>query len=205
MQLFREIWFDTKYMFCEIGLMFKHPKRKQSYIDFYYHWRGLWNHIIFHPWYCLKRGIRNLCIWFPVVWGNDVFDHYFLTNMMDKQLAEMETFWKSDLPHTKGQEHIAKRISWTRKLYRLWMDDFYSMKQYHEHKLKYPESVDKFIGSDPCAFDEYGIPTLFRCKQTMSEIEQEEYRVTSLEAHKKDEKVFKLYMKNLARMRNWWD
>lgn len=200
--MIRELRFEIKYLFEEIILAFKHPKRKATYQDIKYHWSKIWNILIFHPWYCLKRGIRNYFIWGKMIWELDVFDHYFLTEMMDKQFSEMEKFWYSDKPHVMAQKRIAKRITWIRKLYKMWKDEYYSTKCYEEHEAKYGES--KFE-SEVCKVDEYGVPILYKMKNSKTEEEKIEYRDKTEIAWKKDDKVFNLWVKNLYHIRKMWD
>lgn len=200
MQFFRDIRYETKWLIEELIIKIKHPTRKGE--ASYHAWK-LYRTIIGHPWYCLKRGIRNLWVWFPLIWRNDVFDHQYLMNLMDKQLSEMEDFWKSDYPNVRAQPHIRKRITWTRKLMSMTIDEHYSMKYfYHFHSIR---GGFKEWQSVACAWDEYGIPTMFESIETMSEEDKAEYRAGSAKAHEMDKKVWKLFIKNMSRMREWWD
>jgi hypothetical protein len=197
-QFFRDIYFETGWILEEIGIRIKHPSRKG---DLGRHISALAGHLFWHPWYCLKRGIVNLYRWFPTIWGLDVFDHYYLTDMMDKQLADMEKFFSSDMPVAMGHKRVAKQIRWTRRLYRLWMDDHYATTAYNEHSARFPEDRLK---SEPCAWDEWGYPTLFKC-EPMPEDARDDYAKTSAGAWEKDEKCFRLYIKQLRNLRRWWD
>lgn len=124
-------------------------------------WSRLWNHI-FLPLYQLKRGIKNLVIWFPVIWKNDVWDHSYLITLIDKQMEQMEDFFYSDIPCSSNSKQCAKRIRWTRKLEKMWSNGYYSVKAYREH-------TDIKSGME------------------------------------KDEKVYKLWLKGMGRLREWWD
>lgn len=199
---FRELYFEVKYLFEEIFLACKHPSRKATYEDIWSHWRKIWRILIFHPWYCLKRGIRNLCIWFPIIWSNDSWDYLFLIDMMDKQLSEMEKFWHSYSPVVMKKNHIAKRITWIRKLQKMWREDYYSTKAYEEHERMF--GISKFE-SEVCKTDEYGIPVLYKMIDNKTEEQKKEYRNMMDVAYKKDEKVFKLWIKNFSKVRMFWD
>jgi hypothetical protein len=214
MGFFRDIYFECKWMLEEIVIIIKHPTRKASYFDLKHHWSSLWGHIIFHPWYCLKRGIRNIYIWFPTIWRNDCWDHFYLLNMMEIQLKEMEDFWATKAPEERDSEpnekgwrcqhrNIYKRIKWTRKYMNMWRDEHYSMEAYYAHKKACPNEPEMFE-HQKVNYDSFGIPISYECKP-MSEEGREDFSTRSAKAHKMDEKVFKLWLKNLSKIKNWWD
>lgn len=203
MRYFRDIRFETVRLFEELVLLVKHPTREATRRDIAYHWYRLCNDVYGHPWYCLKRGVTNLIKWFPLIWKNDVFDHCYLLDVVDKQLDEMEKFWYSDNPHVMKKEQVAKRITWTRKLLKMYRDEYYTMKAYDTYKEKYPG--DMFRDSEPCDVDDFGVVLTYRCTPTMKDNEREFYRGLMDPAQVKDEKVFKLFISNFSRLRNWWD
>jgi len=205
MAFFREIYFEVKWMFEEVVILCKHPSRKASWTDLKYHWSKLMSVLFFHPWYCLKRGIRNLCIWFPLIWRNDCWDYFQLMELIDKQLKEMEDFWKKGDTMSVGAYHYGKRIAWTRKLMKMWRDEYYVMQHYDEYTTRYPKQRNMFDKSVPSTIDEYGIVTSYRLVNDSTEEQTQWYRETSEIARKKDEKVYKLWLKNFGRVREWWD
>lgn len=198
MQYFREIYFETKYLIQELMILIEHPTRKASREDVVYHLHKLWRASIGHPWYCLKRGITNLIKWFPIIWRTDIFDHCYLTEIMDKQLSEMEKFFASDHPAAVDHKHIAKRIAWTRKLYKMWCDEHYTMKYWDSHG--FPESLG--LKFEVAQVDSYGIPLTYKSSFDQKKGLDKE---AMTKAYEKDQKVYKLYIKNLAKMRDWWD
>lgn len=207
MEYFRNIYFDIRWFCEEISILIKYPTRKASWQELNYHIWKLWNHAVGHPWYALKRGIRNLWVWFPIIFKNDVFDHFYLEDLIDKQLSEMETFWYSDYPHVTKQKHIAKRITWIRKLLKMYREDHYTMIDYYEREAKFPKSKEHglFGKSVPATTDEFGVVTSYLCVDERTDEEKEDYRTKAKIAREKDEKVFKLFIKNLSRYREFWD
>jgi len=203
MGFFRELRFETKYLIEELFILLKHPTRKQTYHDIKYHWHKLMSCLFYHPWYCLKRGIRNLFVWFPIIWRNDVYDHYYLLDMIDKQMKEMENFFLSDETHLANAKLVGKRIAWTRKLQAMWRDEYYEMLEYDKHKLKFPEK-GRLLDSEPYEYDEYGIVTLFKCKPQSQEV-TDDFRYHMEIGRKMNEKCFNLWIKNLSRIREFWD
>ena len=203
MGYFRELRFETKYLFEELMILIKHPDRQLSRIEVKLHIYKIFRLLTFdHARYCLKRGIRNLWVWFPIIWKNDCWDHTYLTELMDKQMKEMEEFFLSGTPMSMRAKRDGKRIRWARKLYKLWKDEYYVMTWYDYHNSKFPH--ENMWEIESTQYDSYGIPISYQTK-SMTDEESEHYRSGSTIAHKKDEKVFKLYMKNLAYLRNWWD
>lgn len=219
MRFFRSVGYEIKWILEELIILAKHPTRKATYHSISYHWYKLWDTIIFHPWYCLKRGIKNIFRWFPIIWRNDSWDYFFLCDMMDKQLKDMEHLWETmyvkeerkwEAQPNGGCEkgfrcqhrRILKRIRWTRKLMNMWREEYYAIKWYDYHHSKFPER-GLFASDEVAKYDEYGVPVLYTCKP-MPEDEREHYRSGSDKAREMDEKVFKLWQKNLGFIRNWW-
>lgn len=199
-QFFRSLIFDIKYLFCEIGLKLKHPTRS---CDIFMHLNGIYRTVISHPVYCLKRGIKNLYNYFPIIWGTDVWDHNYLTELMDKKMEEMEKFFLSDIPCSTRAKRDGKRIRWTRKLYSLWKEEYYLMKHYDEHTSKFTKQSD--MSSIPCEWDEFGEPTLYKIKNEQTEESSKDWKDGSKIAYEKDKKCYKLYIKNLSYLNYWWD
>jgi len=202
---FREIYFDTKYSIEEVGILFKYPLRKESWIELKRHLSSIYTTIVSHPWYCLKRGIRNLYIWFPIIWKNDCWDYSFMLNMMDKQMKEMEDFFLSDKPHIMKAKQVGKRIRWTRKLMDMWREEYYTMLEYNKHKAKFPNETSMFDhDEEDITRDEYGIPILYKCKQQSKECTND-WRIHLNNGRNMDKKVFSLWLKNLSKIQEWWD
>lgn len=197
------MWCEYTYLLEEIDILYEHPTRKMSRVEVKYHFLKLIDEICY-PWYCLKRGVRNFKRWFTTIWGLDVYDHSYLFNVIDKQLEDMEEFFAGDKTHCCGANHRAKRIRWTRKLLKMHRDETYNMKHYEAHSAKYGRLFDRHE-SKVVKEDEYGIPLLYSWECNDTEEEREEYRQGMLKARDMDEKVWKLFMKNLSRCREWWD
>jgi hypothetical protein len=216
-QFIRSTRYELYYIWREVRLRIKHPGRPG---DFKYHCSKLWDEVAGHPWYCLKRGVRNLVHYFPIVWGTDVYDHTYLTELMDKKLEELEKFWKKKADEERAHmandnewkmekgwrcqyRRIYKRIAWCRRLQAMWGEEYYAMKHYDYHRTKFPGS-DRFMeDSTVTEWDKWGEPLLYRCAP-MPEDEREDYRFGSDDAHKMDAKVFKLWHKQLGFVQHWW-
>jgi len=201
-QFFRSLYYDVKHIIENLILLYKFPKRKVTHQDLKYNFRKLYDTVFNHPWYCLKRGVRNLFIFFPIVWRNDVYDYCYLLTLMDKQLAEMETFFKSGKTHCVGANHRGKRIAWIRKLMQMSRDEYYTMKHYDEH---FKNTGHRLMDFEPVEHDEYGVATLFQSKDNWDTEDKQKYREGSEKARKMDEKVWLLLWKNMKLSNNFWD
>jgi len=200
MRFFWQVNYAFKHLVDEILIKIKHPKRE---CDIKYYVYGIFDLFIFHPWYCLTRGITNLFRWFKLIWSIDVFDQEYLYDLMDKQLEQMEIFWKSNYPNSCGKKHKAKRIAWTRKLYNLHKEEYYVMKHYDEfHNFNY---LSTGIKSNVVKYDEFGVAILSQIENKFTDEQAEIYREGSNRAYEMQEKVWNLYIKNFSRSREWWD
>jgi hypothetical protein len=196
---FHDIWFDIKHT-------------PEYVIDVIrarddYHWQELKYNLytikrdIFHPVYCIKRGLKNLYRWFPVVWLDRDFDHCYLQIVMEKKLQFMEEFFRSGDTHLVGSRHTAKQIAYARKLLNYtfdyptpYLDKFYEKYGHHDF-----EHV-------PCQFDSLGKPMAYEMVSNRTE----EYDVAWKSAHYKDMEIEKMIDKHLykfigKRVRGWWD
>lgn len=197
MQYFRNIRFNIKYLFEEILLKIKHPKRNG---ELWYYCYKLWDDLL-DPYYYTVRGVKNLFVWFKTIWFIRTFDQWYLLKIMDKQLSEMEKFWHSGNSHVVGDKHIAKRITWTRKLLKMHFDEYYISKLYNECHDNKPN----FFESKVVSCDEFGVPSCYQMIDTRTEEQKYKFRTGMDKAHKMDEKVWKLFIKNFSRCREWWD
>jgi len=203
MQFFRNLYFEFKWLFEEIAILLKHPTRKASWKDVRYHHYKIWCHLIFEPYNYFKRGIRNLWVWFPIIWRTDVFDYSYLLDIMDQQMKDMEKFFLSDNTWGSRTKRDGKRIKHTRKLMKLWHEEYYSMLEYEKHKLKFPDE-GLFTESSVSQTDEYGIPTLYKCKVTSPDCSDDFCKHSDI-GRKLDDKAFKYWLKGMSKIRQWWD
>jgi hypothetical protein len=174
-----------------------------------YHWVELkykWHKLIGNitsPLYCLRRGIKNLYRWFPIIWGDRDFDQGYLLTVMEKKLQFMEEFFKSDKAWCAGAKRTAKQIAYARKLLK-YQDDYPT--PYRDAFYKKFGEDNFFRDSVPVKFDSLGKPMLFRCVDNQSD----EYKAAYREAINKDYEFEKKIDSHLwkfinKRIRGWWD
>jgi len=149
----------------------------------------------------LKHGIKNLIYWFPVIWQDRNFDHYYLSSILRYKLNDMVKYYNG--PHAWGVD--APKLAHEMKVCVIILDriikDDYNREGYDAHDKKWGELVFDF--------DTPGNLLLKRSKRVTKEeeeIEQKEYS----EIYKKEEEdrekdietLFDIIRKNI---RNWWD
>ena len=82
-----------------------------------------------------KRGIVNLIKWFPVIWKDRDWDHYYIYSIWYKKFDNMEEFFNSDKAWTAKSEGIAEQIHEVKLLCEKLMKDDYleeALKPYEE-------------------------------------------------------------------------
>jgi len=70
----------------------------------------------------IKRGVKSLWYWLPLMWKNNWWDFEYMLDIMEHQIKLMESHWVKDTCH-EGDEVIKKqRIIQTNVLQvELWM------------------------------------------------------------------------------------
>jgi len=82
-----------------------------------------------------KRGIANIIKWFPVIWRDRDWDHYYIYLIWYKKFDNMEKFFNSDKAWTAKSEGIAEQIHEVKLLCEKLMKDDYleeALKPYEE-------------------------------------------------------------------------
>ncbi len=145
------------------------------------------------------EGIGNLIYWFPIIWKDRDFDHYYLTAILRHKMNSMAKFYDSS--HAWGVD--APKLAHEMKFCVLILDrilkDDYNKEGYYLHDRKWGEL--EFVTN------EKGNMTITRVNRHMDEeLEQEEYKkVCEDEMKYRDVDIATLFeiMKN--NLLNWWD
>ena len=156
--------------------------------------------------YDIKYGIRNLIRWFPIIWYDRNWDHYFIYRMLRYKLYLMEKHIRTFGHHV---DHIrdANKIRTCMLLLDRLIDDIHhdmAFKRYHE---KWGRPDMHFVDSESC-------PGFKRVEFTHENVKTEEderlrekeYRfyLDAEDALKKQDldMLFKLMRKHIE---SWWD
>lgn len=85
--------------------------------------------------YDIKRGVKNLIIWFPVIWEDRDWDHWYLYKIIHKKLERMEILHRT-YGHHVDNDKTADQIKLCKLLLKRLIADDYLMNatKYHDQK-----------------------------------------------------------------------
>lgn len=75
--------------------------------------------------YKLKRAIRNLRDWLPIILKDNHWDYRYLYDILYRKLELKEDFFRSDKSHISDWEQVANEIKEVKDALRRLMDDEY--------------------------------------------------------------------------------
>ena len=155
-------------------------------------------------------GIKNLWIWFPVIWRYRNFDNGYLIDLNIKKL-EMMHKWFSNSKNNhildSHRKYIEQRIATAVKLMKLVQDKYYSS--------EYILQIEKLYGKNRFVFKPYGnhkdsykMVMEFDKKYTDEELEkiykhEKELFLKSYEKHKKAKRILWKFIEHNIDW--WWD
>lgn len=156
--------------------------------------------------YHIKHGIRNLIIWFPVIWKDRWWDYYFIYTILRRKLHLMEKNIRLHGHHTKHIEDADKIKKCVLLLDRLIEDDYHeNVFKHHDEKWGDGELLFKDSTNYPHCYEaDIKYPNV-KTKED-DELQSKEYKLLSKkpqELIKQDlDLLFKLMRKNIQ---TWWD
>lgn len=149
--------------------------------------------------------IKNLIVWFPLIWRDRQWDYIFIYRILHKKLSLMEKFIRKDGIHVRNIQDADKMKTCILLLERL-MNDIYHDQAFKKHYEKWGDPLMRFIDCEhedchEIIFDYKNVKTEKDEKQKTKEfrrcIKHEEYLM------KQDsELLFKMLHKHI---RTWWD
>lgn len=155
--------------------------------------------------YNLKYGIRNLIKWFPIVWKDRDWDHYFIFKMLEFKLKNMEKMFRNHA-HFVGSEKVADDIHKCALVLDRILKDEYHESVFKRHYEKWGEIKHWFEDADSGEYKQFRIEN----KNVKTEEDREKCNKEFLELCKVEEKmrdqdikyVFKVMSKKIL---GWWD
>ena len=138
--------------------------------------------------YGTKNQIQNIIAWFPVIWNDRQFDHYYFYLILRKKIELMRDFFNSDFANTASAKDKSKKMNiCVCLLNRLIEDNYDEIALLNKYYEKYPST-----------------PLLYN--NNISKKQQKEFQSCykkSSELQKQDvEYLFKILSKQI---RTWWD
>jgi hypothetical protein len=86
----------------------------------------------------VRRYIRNLIKWSPILWSDRDFDYAYLLIIINKKLKMMEQFFLSDKTITKSAAKHGKQIRTARILTdRIIEDDYFNLSLFKSSNIKF--------------------------------------------------------------------
>lgn len=162
---------------------------------------------IVHPFKKFYWNIKNLIIWFPIIWNNRYWDYYYLIRIMRFQMLKMADFFESDNTVSRDIENNAKRIRTVIKL----MDKVYE----EDYAFEYLDQIEDLYGKRK--FESYPVennPQLKKLSieytndysnEELKRIDKHEKELF-LKSHEKQEKAHRILWKMIEQnIRKWWD
>jgi len=168
--------------------------------------RRLFNKVKDYIRYDIPRGIENLINWFPVIWKNRDWDHYFIYVILRHKLHLTEQHIRNHDMHTRAKEDADRIKVCVNLLDRLIADDY--------HEMAYKKIDEKWgeleLTSTPCEDrDGYHEVHINRPKvKTPEDKKQERKEFKSAYEHEQylrnqdKNMLFKMMSKYIE---GWWD
>lgn len=93
-------------------------------------------------------GIKNLIKWFSIIWNDKDFDYYYLLNILEFKLKNMEEFFNSDNTFTVNAKKYAKQMMIVKNLIkRIKNENYCELNNYDYEKNKYMVNQDlEYLG-----------------------------------------------------------
>jgi len=152
-----------------------------------------------------KYGIGNLIRWFPVIWKDRWWDHYFIYPILHKKLSVMENHFREDGHHVY-HEKDADKIRVCVLLLKRIMDDDYMENAFKKHDEKWGDSEMMFVPTENSELSEMKInyENIITDKDKEQERKDFKYAMEKEEYPRKQDidLLFKMMSKHI---RSWWD
>jgi hypothetical protein len=153
----------------------------------------------------IKYGIENLINWFPVIWKDRDWDHWFLYMILKKKLSDMEEYHRK-YGHTVNAEKTADEMkTCVNLLDRLMKDEYHEMVfKKHDEKWGEPE-----FNWDECEREGCCELKIFRTNikdEKDKEQETKEFRrLCEHEANLRKQDIDYLFETMKKYIQSWWD
>ena len=152
------------------------------------------------------KGIKNLIVWFPIVWLDRQWDHTYIYKVFRHKLHLTEKFTRKDGCHTKHIQDADKLKKCVLLLDRLLKDEYHEnvfkshYKKWGEPKMEFEDLKDQ-PGYSSLHINYPNVKT-----EKDDELESKEFRMKSKTEQEMKEQdldlLFQIIRKNIQ---TWWD
>jgi len=150
--------------------------------------------------------INNIIIWFPIIWKDYNYDHYFIFNILQFKLIQQRKYLV-DNNFTTGTDRINSKITLCLNLLEMMKDGY--MNYYDKYVDPIEEKYGR-IGFQTIETIEgfYTLKEKFNTALTQEEYKQykEEVKEAMNKVAKKNEQIRRIFYKTLEKeLERWWD
>lgn len=147
----------------------------------------------------IKKGIKNLIYWFPVIWYDRNFDHYYLCKILEHKLEDMQKFYNGPNAWSVDAPELAKSMKECVDILNRIMEDDYNREGFDQHDKKWGElQMSAKLGKLMIYRD--------KVSENLKEQESKEYQLVCdkevADRNKDIDKLFSIMKENLLK---WWD
>jgi len=148
----------------------------------------------------LKYGIANLIKWFPVIWNDRDWDHYFFHILLQKKLRNMEKYFRKYGNHIRS-EADADDVKFCANLLERIIKDEYEQNAFAPHDKKWGElKID--IGKNGLV--KFSRPNVITEEDKKKE--RAEFKICNGRAYKSKMNDLEYLYNYIARhVLSWWD
>lgn len=153
---------------------------------------------ITRPFRSFAMGIKNLIVWFPIIWNDKQWDYHYMLEMIDKKLELMNKFFNSENTWSADAKIYATQMQNAREHLKYIIDE--DMSAFDEYYNKYPmpedfeEAIKQITKGHPELTEEENLKRgelYLRCSEKQQEISSYHHR-----------EFFKIFQ---SRLKEWWD
>ncbi len=153
----------------------------------------------------IKIGIRNLIVWFPVIWKDRWWDHWFFFAVLHKKLSLMEKNFRSYGCHIAADKDADKMKICALLAKRIIDDNYYEMAS-KQHREKWGEANFDWTDTDNPELVELKITYDSVKTEKDKEQERKEFKTaTELEHYLREQDINMLFDLIHKHIQSWWD
>lgn len=149
--------------------------------------------------YQIIQGIKNIIIWFPVIWKDRDFDHSYIYEIMYFKLKNMQAFFESDYPICANSDRRAKQIMIAKNLCKRLIEQQYLTNALTNYHQKYGEEI-KF-SFEPVEGKPYSV-----LKWNETEQQRKDFNKASKHSDYMEQQDLDFLFKHMRKyIQGWWD
>jgi len=154
---------------------------------------------MFNWFYTLRRNIKNLIKWFPIIWSDRDWDYHYILAILQAKLEFTKQFFLSDNTYCVEANETANEVSEVLEILDRLIKNQYLEEALKPFDEKYPD-YDWSLEFEQCDNGYYKLVNKNTSEQ--KELKSKCYREKERAKEKDFDDLFILLRKNIE---NWWD